>query len=55
MYNFVVEKWSKLDLGFLEFRFEWFSFECWSSYDDRWGSSEFKSVSFDGGLFCVLV
>lgn len=55
VYNPVAEKWSKLDLGFLESRFERFSFERWSSYDDRWGSSEFKSVSSDGGLLCVSV
>lgn len=56
VYNPVAEWWSRLDLGFLESRFERFTFERWSNYDDdRWGGSEFKGVSSDGGLLCVCV
>lgn len=48
--------WSRIDLGFLEARFERFTFERWSNYDeDRWGGSEFKGVSADGGLLAVCV
>ncbi|KAG0591432.1 hypothetical protein M758_1G172200 [Ceratodon purpureus] len=56
VYNPVAESWSRFDLGFLESRFERFTFERWSNYDeDRFGGSEFKGVSSDGGLLAVCV
>jgi hypothetical protein len=55
LFNPVTKTWSRFDLSFLESRFERFTFERWSSYDDRWGSSEFKGVTSDGGLLCLSV
>jgi hypothetical protein len=56
VYSPTGERWSWLDVGFLESRFERFTYERWSNYDDdRWGGSEFKGVSADGGLLAVCV
>ncbi|XP_024370366.1 F-box/kelch-repeat protein At5g15710 [Physcomitrium patens] len=55
IYNPIAKSLSWIDLGFLESRFERFTFERWVNDDDPWGSSEFRGASSDGGLLCVCV